>query len=363
MRILVSAHAATPDDAGTYAAISWNWAIALARSGEDVTVITAEQHRPTIERWLSIHREVIVSFRYVPMSGDGPFAGLIWQLRVFAVMARGDWRNFDLIHHLEPRSIRAWSFLWLLRRPFVFGPAGGGEVAPFSVLSSMGGGAVAREVLRRMVRALWFIDPVFIAMQARALRVLATNIGSRSRLWPMFRARTDIAIAVGAGPIEYNERVAAQPIRIVAAGPSGYWGGWPLFEEIGAELASRHRRYALSFEADLETAPENADIFVTLDLRDGTGATLLAAMAAGLPVVCLDRAAAPIVAGDAAAVIDVEKPSIEVVRDIADVIVRLAENPHLRREMARRSRERAALLGWERAQRNAYAPILAALRG
>lgn len=67
-------------------------------------------------------------------------------------------------------------------------------------------------------------------------------------------------------------------------------------------------------------------------------------MACGLPVIASSRAALPEVVGDAGILIDPADAGA-----ITEAITRLLGSGDLRRELADRSRERAARFGWPRA--------------
>ncbi len=112
MKILLSAFACTPEPTGLDDETGWRWATALARGGRDVTVLTAAHNREAIEAWLTRNREVTIGFRYVPDVGAGRLANFIWQVTALFVLLRsGEWRDYDVVHHLPPASIRRWSWL------------------------------------------------------------------------------------------------------------------------------------------------------------------------------------------------------------------------------------------------------------
>jgi glycosyltransferase involved in cell wall biosynthesis len=86
-----------------------------------------------------------------------------------------------------------------------------------------------------------------------------------------------------------------------------------------------------------------ASVFVLPSRYEGFGLPVLEAMACGTPVVTSDRSSLPEVAGDAALLIDPERP-----QSIADALLRLACDPALRQELAARGLQRAAPFTWRR---------------
>lgn len=85
---------------------------------------------------------------------------------------------------------------------------------------------------------------------------------------------------------------------------------------------------------------EQSDIFLFPSLREGGSWSLMEAMAIGLPVICLNWSGMAISTDDSCAIrLPVTNPE-QMPKDIADAIMRLVENPDLRRKMGDAGRER-----------------------
>ena len=67
-------------------------------------------------------------------------------------------------------------------------------------------------------------------------------------------------------------------------------------------------------------------------------------MARGIPVIVANRTSLPEVVGDAALIVDPDRPE-----ELGDAIVRLAGEPELRAQLVAGGRARAAELSWDRA--------------
>lgn len=136
MKVLLSAYAYKPY-AGTEPGNGWNWSRSLIKEGCSVIVFTREGNRNSIETWIKEEPVKDIDFYFIKLP---PFLGkyfkettfinyILWQ--IFAYLgARKIKLPIDVIHHVTYGSIHGGSLLWLLRKPFIFGPSGGGQTAP-----------------------------------------------------------------------------------------------------------------------------------------------------------------------------------------------------------------------------------------
>jgi len=97
---------------------------------------------------------------------------------------------------------------------------------------------------------------------------------------------------------------------------------------------------------DLPAIYAGAFAYVTPSLFEGFGLTALEAMAFCTPVVVSDRASLPEVVGDAALIVDPERPD-----HIADAISRIAMDPELRKDLINRGRRQVEIFSWEHTAR------------
>ncbi len=114
-----------------------------------------------------------------------------------------------------------------------------------------------------------------------------------------------------------------------------------LIEELRAEGALQLHDYCEPGELWQHYGSAGALLFPSL--HEGFGLPILEAMAAGLPVLTADRGAMAEIAGDAALLVDPLDESA-----IAAALHRLCDDAPLRRDLARRGRERAREWTWQR---------------
>ncbi len=130
----------------------------------------------------------------------------------------------------------------------------------------------------------------------------------------------------------------------IAGAPNGYGAA----EQLSAIDGSPRRADidVLGYVPDeqLEALYRRCSIFAFPSLDEGFGMPVLDAMARGIPVAASRRSAIPEVTGDAALLFDPES-----VEEMGEAVLRLATEPALREDLARRGRERAAQFSWESA--------------
>jgi glycosyltransferase involved in cell wall biosynthesis len=139
---------------------------------------------------------------------------------------------------------------------------------------------------------------------------------------------------------------ASTRLPLVVAGARG-WKVDPIFEEVRAlGIADQVRFTGYAAGDELALWYSAATLFVYPSLYEGFGLPLLEAMACGTPVVSSNASSLPEVAGDAALLIDPRD-----VDGLATAIDRLAHDPMLRTDLAKRGIERARQFSWMRTAR------------
>ena len=330
MKVLLSAYACEPL-AGSEPGKGWLFATALARQGCDVTVLTCgSHHRDVIGRHCAAHPppgKLRFAFHDVPRwPGPGYKDArhirqhyMAWQMTArgrVRRMLRDD--SFDVIHHLTWTVLRWPSFLGGLGPRFVFGPVGGGAVAPPALRPSFPPGGVRRERLRDLINAVSRFDPMVRSCLRKADAILVTDPATRALVPARHHPRTHVVADILAPPpMPFVTRIGGDP-TLLFVGRLEYWKGAHLAvmtlaalraQNPGARLtiagsgpedqALRHQVRQLGLEGAVDFAGQVPgdrmaalyaahDLFLFPSLHDSGPHVIGEALAAALPVICLD---------------------------------------------------------------------------
>ncbi|QUS35099.1 glycosyltransferase family 4 protein [Falsirhodobacter algicola] len=368
MKILLSAYACEPGG-GSETGKGWRFAEGLARHGCDVTVLTCgSHHRAAIER----HADIPPNLRFVwhdVLGWRGPGYEdarhirqhyMAWQMTARPAVRRLlAQQNFDVIHHLTWTVLRWPSFLGGLGPRFVFGPVGGGEVAPAALRPALPLAARRREGLRDVINRWGRMDPTVRACLRRADSILVTDEATRRHIPARWHDKTTVLADIYAPPVRRIARATdPQAPRLLFAGRMEAWkgaqfalgalarlrrsrpgavltlaGGGPdeaylrrCADDLGLGDAARfvgrvpHDRMTALYAAQ--------DIFVFPSLHDSGPHVIGEALAHGLPVVCLNLGG-PGVAVDAScgAVVPADVPADALHDRLADAIGAMLDAP------------------------------------
>jgi len=145
----------------------------------------------------------------------------------------------------------------------------------------------------------------------------------------------------------YARLVAAGQVgdmRLVLVGTRG-WKMESIFEELDRLGALRERVVVTGFVPDEDLAPiySHASMFVYPSLLEGFGLPPLEAMQCGVPVITSNTSSLPEVVGDAGLMVSPTDADA-----LCQAMATLFQDTELRRDLARRARERAATFSWGR---------------
>ena len=381
LKVLMSAYACEPHK-GSEPGVGWAVALEMARY-HDIWVLTRANNRADIEAELARNPQPALHFIYYDLPRWASFwkrgrRGVhlyyyLWQVRILGI-ARSLNREmkYDLIHHVT--FVRYWapSFLCYLRLPFIWGPVGGAESAPRSFWGGSGWRSVVFEGIRQFARWAAEKGPFVRATARRSAIALGTTRETAARLRAIGCRRVETVSQVALPEAEIEQlatpRTPKDTIRFVSVGGLIHWKGcditlrafaranipgaeyWLIgdgpdrqrLERLAAELgiAGRVRIFGNVPRPEVFRILRECDVALHAWLHDSGGWASVEAMAAGLPLICLDLGGPAFqVTPGSGFKIAAQDPD-QASRDMAAVMVRLAHDKELRSCLSEGARDR-----------------------
>ncbi len=402
MKLLLSAYACEPDK-GSEPGVGWNWALALLRRGYEVHVMTRSNNRPGIESALRAQNlNLNVAYYDLPAwarvwkhwPGGIYLYYLLWQIGVYRLAKRlHSTENFDCVHHVTFASFRQPSFMGRLGIPFLFGPVGGGETMPAQFRSRISWSARVAEAVRNLGNALIVFDPFMWFTFTRAHTIACTTGETLARIPRRFRAKCIVQPTIGINQWEIVGAGQAPVLRpqFLFIGRLLYWKGLHLVLRALAQVRQSvpHARLKIIGDgkdrawlksvaqkagvADLvewisakpqnEISQEYRDClaFVFPSLHDSGGMVVLEALAASVPVLCLDLGGPGAIVTPSCGIVVKSGQASEasVVESLAKAMTLLATDAGLRARLSADAVARAQHMTWDAAAQALYSSFAA----
>ncbi|MGL5082237.1 MAG: glycosyltransferase family 4 protein [Microcoleaceae cyanobacterium] len=377
LNVLISAYACRPGE-GSEPGVGWNIAQEIAKYHK-VWVFTRENNRSYIEHELEQHPLPNLNFVYCE-----PSKGLqalnnnqrlvhlhyyFWQVAAYFMAHKLHPEiQFDVVHHVTYVRYSTPSFLSLLPIPFVWGPVGGGEMAPRPFWKDFSLRGKVYEMTRGLAHRMGELDP-FVRMTAeRSHRVRATTSDTAQRLRHIGAKNIEVfsESALSSTEIEHLAQTA-QPedstLRFISMARLLHWKGLHLSIRAFAKADLAHAEYWILGDGpernSLQVLAEDlgvsgqvkfwgrlprhetlqklghSHVLIHPSLHDSGGWVCLEAMAAGRPVICLDLGGPAVqVTSETGLKIPAKTPD-QTIQDLANAIRDLGKDKTLREHMGR----------------------------
>lgn len=381
MNVLISAYACEPGK-GSEQGTGWNLILRLAQR-HAVTVVTRANNQAVIEADLADRTGLNLSFIYHDLSAG--FLRLkkdkilsvqlyytLWLLTLRRRL-RADMRqeNFDIVHHLTFNTFEIPPlFLGNVDAVKIWGPIGGGQIAPTNLTTTLSKRARFKERVRGWRVRASGRNPIVRSTLSKCDLVLFANEETRDLLKDACRGSTGTMVDVGVDTDQFHKGKGGEGNQIIFAGKFEHRKGvrlvllafqsalkmlpslrltmigdgpeWDTENEwVNAQgLDGSVNIPGRCTHAEVAQAFAAADIFVFPSLRDTTGSIVLEAMASEVPTVCLNHQGARLMVDEGSGIRVSVQSKEETIRGMAEAFVTLAQNPEMRRSMGKHARER-----------------------
>ncbi len=396
MKLLLSAYACEPDK-GSEPGVAWHWILELAQLRHDVWVVTRANNQQAIQRVSPDLSNVRFIYYDLPpwlarLKKRAPVLQLyylLWQWGAYRT-AR-EWHRqeqFDLVQHLTFGVFRHPSFMGRLGIPFIFGPVGGGERAPFRLRMDYGLKGHLLDAARDLINVVATWNPWLHETLVAADVILVKTPHTAMALPRRYRHKVRQIIEIGASGaaacpqppphdrgirylfvgrflfwkgMQYGLRAFARLLHdvpsarltMVGAGPEGRrWRR--LCQTLGIAHAVEWRDWMP--QAELGAIYRSHHVFLFPSLHDSSGGVVLDAMSYGLPVVCFDLGGPGVLVTEDSgiAVTTARQGRKQLVAALAEAMKFLADQPDGLRALQLGALARARELTWATVVRQAY---------
>jgi len=396
--ILLSAFACSPDGCSGMGTgedvLGWNIVEQVAERRAS-WLLTHPANRPSIERRRMGFplKQLRVKYVRVPkwldilLRWQGTFQvyAYLWQIWAYAAARRlAAQVPVRLFHHVTYANDWMASYTGaFLKLPYVRGPCGGAQQVPKAFRSEFSRLDRLWERFRAIAQKALRLDPVFVKGNDRASAILVCNQESLEAIRPRWRDKVryfpvnGVSESEDGAGLEYGSRHIG--FRVLSAGKLIHWKGFGLVIRSFATLAATVPEAKLTILGDGPELPrlralahtlgclnriefagwvaraeaarrmKKADVFLHLSLREGGGAVVLEAMAAGKPVVCLDMGGPALHVTNECGIKVLPLSPDQVVRDAASALRALYSDARGRARMGAAACRRAEkVYGWNR---------------
>lgn len=404
LKILLCAYACAPEPSpDDEAVVGWRWALETATLGHEVWVITRQSNRasiePAVRTLAAAGRLPRLRFLFfdLPAAGEryGRWRYAVWQWQAYRRARQlHQERSFDAVHHVTGSRVSQPTFMGRLGLPLILGPLHGAERISPALRPTLSPWRRLWETLRAVgLRNLKF-DPLLrhtfrqaalILMRTPdAAGVLPSNVTANARC--LLDVGVDVPPRFAAEGPSSSTAESVRELRLLHVGRFVYFSGLALGLQALADLRGRGvearltltgqgpeeerlRRLADSlgvadrvvWRASLNEGEQGYADFDALlypSLRNADGRILLAALAHGLPVVCLQIGLpGEVVDSDCGRAVAVAGRSEGDVRHgLVTALADMAADPWLRMRLRAGALARARQFSWDQVVARVWGP-------
>jgi len=375
----------SPGFTGGESLLGWSIVNQVARVHE-VWTLTWSSDRVSIEQGITEGTEGAPHFIYVGLptwlnfllrfQGGHQLYYYFWQIKAYFVARKlHKTVGFDLFHHVTYANDWMASFIGAnLNIPYVRGPGGGAQRTPKGFESEYPIAGRIWEKFRSGGQWLFRHDPLYIKGQRRASALLLCNKESMAHVPSKWLSKVHFYPVNGITDrdleVATNREDRPSHFRLLSAGSLIQVKGFGLAIKAFKGLVESHPESELtiigsgpdegrlreavrrlSLDSKVRILPEmprdellanmgTYDVFLFAGLREGGGAVVLEAMAAGIPVVCLDVGGPSMHVTEDSGVKIIPKSVVQTTRELTQALQKLHNEEELASRLGTAARER-----------------------
>jgi glycosyltransferase involved in cell wall biosynthesis len=329
-RVLITAYDVDPYS-GSESATGWNYIYNLSKS-YNVVAVTRKNNKENIERYrkeFSVGSEELC-FEYYDLprwatfwkkgSRGSMLYYYLWQIGV-ALVNRNK-KDIDLVHSLNFHCDWLPSFLWILGKPFVWGPVSHHEPIPYCFAKEYSLKVAKVEKIKGLIKqAFWRFDPFIYMCRKKAVAIIGGHylVKKRLRLTSNYIGLSQVAshhlelggvktgkdfviIAVGriiplkgfdlvlrglARFLDENSAKLHKPIYLDVVGDGPYMS---YLQKLGGELGlAEYIKFHGWIEKDCVVEKMASSSVFCFPSHEGAGMVVAEALSVGTPIICFDN--------------------------------------------------------------------------
>lgn len=396
MKVLLSAYACEPNR-GSEPGVGWNWALEIVKRGHHVVVITRKNNKNSIDN--TDYDRNKITFIYHDLSGfflklkkifGVNVYYILWQISLILKVKEIDSKfNFDIVHHITFGTFRNISYIpFVLSKPFVFGPVGGGEYSPKQLSLNFTKRNHLFEKLRFIINKITFYSPLYRFFLSKCALIVTKTNETLSCVPLKYHHKSIVSLEIGIDAVQEDitNIIKNRDCKsLLFVGRFIYWKGINLLLESYKELIKKDSSYELTLIGDgpelsfikkfkienelqnlkiIDWLPQNelsnyyskSSVLVFPSLHDSSGNVVLEALSYGIPVVSLDVGGPFKVIGlKPNTIVKHENKNTHFLsKDIADKIYELTSEKENYIKIANKSYQRSKELSWCKSVENIY---------